>query len=134
MNICQISTSRNNFKNKKYGYFRWDSNRNVQCLSGNKESVWILLYFNQSWIIVNYSEGYGLSLSSFRRVIVWSRLCTFSMSFDQLNLWFWQCKRTWVVVSGSELQLPIGFTVFRRLCLIFCSMRWLNSDLSEWLI
>ena len=40
------------------------------------------------------------------------------MSFDLFNLWSWQCKRKWVVVSGSEPQLHIGFIVSRKFLFI----------------
>ena len=43
-------------------------------------------------------------------------------------LWFWQCKRKWAVVSGSEPQLHIGFKVSRKI-----SRDW-NLVLSEWVI
>ena len=47
-------------------------------------------------------------------------------SFDLFITWFWQRKRKWAVVSGSEPQLHIGFKVSRKLCLNLCSLRWLK--------
>ena len=56
---------------------------------------------------------------------------TFLRTFDLLITGFWQRKRKWSVVFGSEPQLHIGFLVSKKLCLNLCSFRRLKFSIKK---